>query len=317
MEQSFKRLRIYLPNLLANLLIVITALGVSVFQDIRAILAILAAGLFISFLPKMKINKFTIDTYILVIISIYFFLSAYLFNNPSSLYLFKDFVYLIFFDLLIKNRMKYSKSIYYITLVISILTLILNQVYQAGIIGSYSPAFGVPRILSISVSTLALFFLFRNVGFIEKLYITFATLVTFSASSYAILFLYCLKRIPILLTLGFTILVLNFDFEGNELYQMVKAQKELSIENKINDSKVEFSEYSEYEIAEVLSVELYQNSGIIFAFFTTTFLTLYIYRASKSWIFTTFSWILISSNPTPLILILIIGNILKVTNNEN
>ena len=317
MEQSFERLRIYLPNLLANSLIVITALGVSVFQDIRSILAILAAGLFIAFLPKMKINMFTFDTYFLIVVSIYFFLSAYLFSNPSSLYLFKDFVYLIFFDLLIKHRLKHSKSIYYITLVISILTLILNQVYQAGIIGAYSPAFGVPRILSISVSTLALFFLFKHVGVIEKLYITFATLITFSAASYAILFLYFLKRTPILLTIGLVIFVLNFDFEGNKLYQKVKAQKELSIENKINDSKVEFSGYSDYEIAEVLSVELYQNSGIIFAIFTTTFLTLYIYRASRSWVFTTFAWILLSSNPTPLIIILLIGNILKVTNNEN
>jgi hypothetical protein len=221
------------------------------------------------------------------------------------------------FDLILKYRMKYSKSVYYITIGISLLALVLNQMFHENIIGSYSPAFGIPRFVSVSIVTLALFLLFNYVGFLEKLFVLFATLLTFSMASYAVYFLYLVKRIPILFIVGLTLFILNFNFEENELFQLVKAQKEKSIENKINDSKTSINAEGEYEIAEALSVELYQNSGIIFSIIVTAFLTFYMFNISRSWMFTTFSWILISSNPTPLVLILIIANLLNISNNEN
>jgi hypothetical protein len=317
MEFTLKRLRICPPNILANLLVLITALGVSVFSGLRTGLVVLVVALFLVFLPKIKINKFTFSTYFLILLNIYFFFGAFVLNSPSSLYLFKDFVYLIVFDLILKCRMRYSKSVYYITMVISILTLVLNQVFQKDIIGAFSPAFGVPRILSVSIMSLTLFLLFNYVGLIEKIFILFATILTFSMSSYVVYFLYLLRRIPILFVGGLTLFILNFNFEENELYQLIKLQKEKSIENKINDSKVTAAEFNEYEIAEVLSVELYQNSGFLFSVVVTSFLTFYMYKISRSWLFTAFSWILISSNPTPLILILIIANHLNISNNEN
>lgn len=314
---QIKRFTIYPPNILANLLVLITALGVSAFGSIRIGLIVLLAGISILFLPKIKINKFTFSTYFLILLNTYFFFGAYIFRNPSSLYLFKDFVYLIMFDLILKYRMKYSKSVYYITICISLLTLFLNQMFHKDIIGAYSPAFGIPRIVSVSIVTLALFLLFNYVGFLEKLFVLFATLLTFSTASYVVYFLYLVKRIPILFIVGLTLFILNFNFEENELYQLVKTQKEKSIENKINDSKTSINAEGEYEIAEALSVELYQNSGIIFSIIVTAFLTFYMYNISRSWMFTVFSWILISSNPTPLVLILIIANLLNISNNEN
>jgi hypothetical protein len=317
MQSDVKRFSIYPANILANLLVLITVLGVSAFDSIRAALVVLAAGLFVLFLPKFKINRFTFSTYFLIVLNIYFFFGAYVLESPSSLWLFKNFVYLILFDLLLKYRMKHSMSVYLIAICVSILSIILNQIFQDSIIGVFSPAFGIPRIISVSTVILSLFLLFKYVGFIEKLFILFATLITFSMSTYVLYLLYLLKKTPVLLFSGLILLILNFNFEENELYMLIKQQKEASIENKINDSKSSFNTGGEYEIAEVLSIELYQNSGIIFSILVTFFLMFYIHSISRSWMFTAFTLILISSNPTPLILILIIANLLKISNNEN
>jgi hypothetical protein len=317
MVLTLNRHRINFPNTLANLLVLISSLGVSIFGNIRIGLVILTGGLFIFFLPSIKFNKLTISSYFLIALNAYFFIDAYILESPSSLYLFKDFVYLILFDLLLKYRMKHSKSVYLIAFCGSILSIFLNQIFQDSIIGVFSPAFGIPRIISVSTVMLSLFLLFKYVGLFEKLFILFATLITFSMASYVLYLLYLLKKIPVLLISGLILLILNFNFEENELYMLIKQQKEKSIENKVNDSKSSVNTVGEYEIAEVLSIELYQNSGIVFSILVTFFLTFYIYIISRSCLFTAFSWIILSSNPMPLILILIIANLLNISNNEN
>ena len=202
--------------------------------------------------------------------------------------------------------MKYSKTVFYITIIMSILTLTLNQLFQKDVIGMFSPAFGIPRILSVSTVILLLLLLFNYTKWYHKIFVLFSTLISFSLANYVIYILYLVKKIPILFITGATLFLLTFNFEENELYQIVKTQKEKSIENKINDSKSSINAEGEYEIAEVLSVELYQNSGILFSVIVTAFLTFYLYSISGSWMFTGFSWIMISSNPTPLIYVFII-----------
>ncbi len=213
--------------------------------------------------------------------------------------------------------MKYSKTVFYITIIMSILTLTLNQLFQKDVIGMFSPAFGIPRILSVSTVILLLLLLFNYTKWYHKIFVLFSTLISFSLANYVIYILYLVKKIPILFITGATLFLLTFNFEENELYQIVKTQKEKSIENKINDSKSSINAEGEYEIAEVLSVELYQNSGILFSVIVTAFLTFYLYSISGSWMFTGFSWIMISSNPTPLIYVFIIANLLNISNNEN
>jgi hypothetical protein len=199
----------------------------------------------------------------------------------------------------------------------AILTLILNQLFQKDIIGMYSPAFGISRILSVSTVIILLFLLFNFTKWYHKIFILFSTLISFSLANFVIYIFYLVKKIPIIFITGSALFLLTFNFEENELYQIVKTQKEQSIENKFNDSKADATKYDEYEIAEILSVELYQNSGIFFSIIVTIFLIFYMYSISRSWIFITFSWIMISSNPTPLVLIFIIANLFNISKNEN
>ena len=311
------RFILYFPNALANLLVIIISLGVSQLHLIRNGFFVLIALLFVLFIGQLKFNKFVFSTYFLFVLNIYFAIGAFLFHSPSSLWLLKNFAYLIIFDLFIKYRMKNSKSIFYITIIMAILTLTLNQFYQKDIIGMFSPAFGISRILSVSTVIVLLFLLFNYTKWYHKVFILFSTLISFSLANFVIYILYLVKKIPIIFITGSALFLLNFNFEENELYQIVKTQKEKSIENKINDSKVVASEYDEYEIAEVLSLELYQNSGIIFSIIVTAFLIFYMYSISRSWMFTGFSLIMISSNPTPLIFVFIIANLLNISNNEN
>lgn len=312
------KIQIHLPNALANMLVIITALGVSAFHGVRYALIVLTILLLILYIKKIHINKFRLSTFFLIVLNIYFAISALIFRNPSSSWLFKNFVYLIVFDLLIMERLKFSKSIFYIILVLSILTLTLNLLFQKDFIGMYSPAFGVPRILSVSTITLTLFLLFNYTKFYHKLFILFTTILSFSLATFLVYILYLLKRFPFLLIGGLIIIILlNFNFSENELFTNIMHQKEKSFDNKLNDIKVSIDDEGKYEISEVLSVELYHNAGILFSIVVTTFLSFYIYKNSGSWMFTLFSWIFISSNPTPLILVLIIANFYKISNNEN
>ncbi len=314
---SRPRFILYFPSALANLLVIIISLGVSQLHVIRYGFIALTVLLFVLYLRQLKFNKFVFSTYFLFILNIYFAIGAFLFKSPSSLWLLKNFAYLIIFDLFIKYRMKYSKTVFYITIIMSILTLTLNQLFQKDVIGMFSPAFGIPRILSVSTVILLLLLLFNYTKWYHKIFVLFSTLISFSLANYVIYILYLVKKIPILFITGATLFLLTFNFEENELYQIVKTQKEKSIENKINDSKSSINAEGEYEIAEVLSVELYQNSGILFSVIVTAFLTFYLYSISGSWMFTGFSWIMISSNPTPLIYVFIIANLLNISNNEN
>ena len=160
------------------------------------------------------------------------------------------------------------------------------------------------------------FLLFKHVKFYQKVFIFLTTFISFSASNFFLYLIYILKSIPLITFLSITIFILTFNFENNDLFQLVKQQKEISFENKINDTE-KIDKYTEYEIAEVLSVELFQNSGLVFSILVTSFLILYIYNISRNWLFSFFSFIMISSNPMPLILILIIANLLNISNNEN
>ncbi len=311
------RFILYFPNALANLLVISISLGVSQLHLIRNGFIVLTVLLFVLFIRQLKLNNFVFSTYFLFLLNIYFAIGAFIFHSPSSLWLFKNFGYLIIFDLFIKYRMKNTKSVFYITIIMAFLTLTLNQLFQKGIIGTFSPAFGISRILSVSTVIILLFLLFNYTKWYHKIFILFSILISFSLANFIIYILYFVKKIPIIFITVSAVFLLTINFEENELYQLVKTQKEMSIENKMNDIKVLSSEYDEYEIAEVLSVELYQNSGFFFSIIVTAFLIFYIYSISRSWTFTTFSMIMISSNPTPLIFIFILANLLNISNNEN
>ncbi len=311
-----QKLRIHLPNALANLLVIITSLGVSQLHFVRNFFIIIFFLFLFTFNNYLKFNKFTIYTLLLIILNLYFAIGALLFDSISSLWLLKDFIYLVLFDLVIKFRIKNSKTIYYILIIFATSTIIIDQIFQSDILGVYSPAFGFPRIYSVAAVALLFFLLFKHVQLYQKVFIFLTTFISFSASNLFLYLIYILKSIPIITFLSVTIFILTFNFENNELFQLVKQQKEISFENKINDTE-KIEKYKDYEIAEVLSVELYQNSGLIFSIIVTLFIILYIYNISKSWLFSFFSFIMVSSNPMPLILILIIANLLNISNNEN
>tara|TARA_B100000965_G_scaffold405264_1_gene438630 strand:- start:849 stop:1814 length:966 start_codon:yes stop_codon:yes gene_type:complete len=304
------------PNLISNLLIIIIFLGTSVYINTRYFFFLILFIVFIVSISKIRLNKPVFSTYFLIVINIYFLFDSIIFNDPSSSYLFKTFIYVLIFDLFLKSNLINSKSFFYIFLLFSALTLILNLLYSKGIFGTYSDAFNFPRVISVSMVSLPLLLLFNYVNIYHHIFIFFSTFITFSGAAYLLYFIVFFRNFPVFIFIILSVIFINFNFEDYELINQFIEQKQISFEKKIGNVTSNLDGFNQYEISETLSVELYHNGGFLFSTLVTLFLIYYLYKNSGSILFSFFSLILISSNPFPLILLLIIGNFLKISKNK-
>lgn len=320
MEYNLKRnFSFNYPNLFSNLLIIIIVLGSSVYINTRYFFFLILFFVFLISISKIKLNKPIFSTYFLMVLNIYFLFDSIIFNDPSSSYLFKTFIYVLVFDLFLKSKLINSKSFFYIILFFSALTLILNLSYSKGIFGNYSDAFNFPRVISISMVSLPLLLLFNYVNIYHHLFIFFSTFITFSGAAYLLYFVIIFRNFPLFILITLFVIFMNFSFEDYELINQFIEQKQISFDKKIGNVTSNLDGFNQYEISETLSIELYHNGGFLFSTLVSLFLINYIYINSGSILFSFFSLILISSNPFPLILLLIIANFLKISkkNYEN
>ncbi len=301
--------KILLPNLLSILLLYFLFLGTSKFDIVRYL--VLSVILFTFLLYKYKFNKPNLFTFFLLSIILFYLISYIIKKDFSSLYLFKNFAYLLLFDFLIRDKIVYNKYYFNSVLIFSILVVTFNLASGSDYFGVYSTALGFPRVYHISMITLTLFFLFGKPKHIISLIILFISFITFSAASYLIIFInFFKKKIFLLLIFLCGIFFIINQLESIDLYNQVLTQKEKSFENKYDDAS-DINNIDNEDVSEILSVEMYRNSGILVSFLFTIFIILYIKLNSNSNTFTLFSFIIISSNPFPLLILMIVGNLLK------